>query len=160
MKDLYSMYKYVFLILLIFLNTTQTGAQVSNNTSGNDIYNQYGSVSYSIGESFYIQKGSRISSSEGIQNNNIDNTNPIKSTIKVSIFPNPTSEFVHLNFQNNYSNNLSYKIYNNQGNELLHGRIQNANTQISLTQLPASVYLLKVYVEQEEMKSIKIIKIN
>lgn len=154
------MYKYVFLILLILTNKSNSEAQVSNNASGNDIFNQYGSVSYSIGELFYVEKGSSISASEGMQNGITINPVKTKSSIKVSIYPNPTSEFVHLNFQNEYSNSLSYKIYNNLGNELLHGRIQNANGQISLTQLPASIYLLKIYVEQVEMKSIKIIKIN
>lgn len=154
------MRKYALLIILTILYRSQTEAQISNNASGNDIFNYAGSIAYSIGEPFYIQKGSRITASEGIQNNNTNNTNATKSSFKVSIYPNPTSEFVHLNFQNEYSNNLSFKIYNNLGNELLHGRIQNTNTKISLTQLPASIYLLKVYLEQEEMKSIKIIKIN
>lgn len=154
------MYKYVLLTLLILINNAHTEAQITNNASGNDIYNNYGSVSYSIGESFYIQKGSKLSSSEGIQNNNANNTNPIKSTIKVSLYPNPTRQFINIKIQNDYSNNLSYKIYNNVGNVLLHGIIQNTNAQISLTQLPASIYLLKVYLEQVEVASIKIIKIN
>ena len=62
------MYKYVFLILLILTNKSNSEAQVSNNASGNDIFNQYGSVSYSIGELFYVEKGSSISASEGMQN--------------------------------------------------------------------------------------------
>lgn len=154
------MYKYVFLILLILTNRYQTEAQVSNNALGNDIQSQYGSIAYSIGELFYVQKGSKFSSSEGIQNSYTNNLNGIHSAIKLSIYPNPTSDFVHIKFPNDFSNSLTYKIYNNIGNELLHGSIQNTNAQISLTQLPASIYLLKVYLEQMEMASIKIIKIN
>jgi hypothetical protein len=154
------MYKYVFLILLILTNRYQTEAQVSNNASGNDLSNQFGSISYSVGEVFYIQKGSQYFLTEGVQNSITKNPSISKSTIKLSIYPNPTSDFIHFNFQNSYYSGLSYKIYNHIGNELLQGRIQSSNAQISLTQLPASIYLLKVYMEKEEMASIKIIKIN
>jgi hypothetical protein len=154
------MYKYVFLLLLIILNNAQSEAQISNNASGNDLSNQFGSISYSIGEIFYVQKGTQMNVFEGIQN--AVTINPVKSnaSIKVLVYPNPTSDLVHFNFKNSYTNTISYKLYNNLGNEILNGTIQNANTQISLNQLPASIYLLKVYMEKQEIECIKIIKTN
>jgi hypothetical protein len=154
------MYKYVFLFLLIILNNAQSEAQITNNASGNDLSNQYGSINYSIGEIFYIQKGAQQTSSEGVQNGNTINPVKSKSNIKVSVYPNPTSDFIHLNLKSGFSNNIFYKLYNNVGIELLNGSVQNISSQISLTQLPASIYLLKVFMEQQEIENIKIIKIN
>jgi hypothetical protein len=154
------MYKYVLLMLLIILNNAQSEAQISINASGKDISNQYGSISYSIGEVFYVQKGSQQNLTEGIQNSMSVNSSKSKLPFKISIYPNPTSDIVHFNFQNTYSINISYKLYNNIGNELLNGSIQNISSKISLTHLPASIYFLKVFMEQQEVESIKIIKIN
>ena len=154
------MHKYVLIIILIFTNNSQTEAQISNNASGKDLSNQYGTISYSIGEQFYVQKGTYYTLSEGVQYGNNNNYKPNSSTIKISIYPNPTSNLIKFQIQNTYSNNLSYRIFNNIGHELLYGRIENTNTPISLTQLPASIYLMKVYLEQQEVESIKLIKIN
>ena len=44
------MIKYILLLISIFLNLSYTKAQSSNNASGNDIYNNYGSIAHSVGE--------------------------------------------------------------------------------------------------------------
>lgn len=154
------MYKYILLILLILTNRSQTEAQISTNASGNDIYSQYGVVSYSVGELFYTQKGSELTSSEGLQNGASIHSSHHKSLIKIAIYPNPTVDLVYFKFQNSTVNNLSYKIYNETGNVLIQGTITNANTSVSLGQLPSSVYVCKVFKEQAELTSLKIIKIN
>jgi hypothetical protein len=153
------MYKYVFLFLLIILNNAQSEAQITNNASGNDIKNNYGSIAYSVGELFYVQKGIQNTSSEGIQNGITINTIENKSTIKVSIYPNPTSDLIFFKVQNLYFDNLKFKIYNSIGIELLNGRIQNTITSFSISHLPPSIYLCKIYRDQVEMLTYQIIKI-
>ena len=138
------MCRYVLLILLIFLINTHTEAQMSNNASGNDLSNQYGSVSYSIGEVFYIQKGAQFNVLEGIQNGTMIFPGKMNSRIKVFIYPNPTTDFVYFKIQDLNFNNLTYSVYNNIGYELLKGRIQNTSTTVSLSQLPASIYIFKI----------------
>jgi hypothetical protein len=154
------MCKYVFLILLILTNKTHSEAQISNNVSGKDISNQFGSIAYTIGEVFYVQKGSQYFLTEGIQNG--ITINPVKSnsSIKVSVYPNPTSDFINFKVQNLFFNNLSFILYNDIGHELLKGTILNSNTTVSLSQFPSSVYLIKIYRNQTEMAVYKIIKIN
>ena len=154
------MCKYVCIILLIILNNSQTGAQVSNNASGNDIYNNYGSVSYSIGELFFVEKGSQYTLAEGMQNGITINPVKTKSSIKVSIYPNPTNDLVYFKVQNLNFEKYSYKIYNSYGIELLTGRILNVNTSLSLIHLPSSIYLCKIYKDQFEILTYQIIKIN
>jgi hypothetical protein len=138
----------------------QSEAQISNNASGNDLSNQFGSISYSIGEVFYVQKGSQMNVFEGIQNGVTMNPIISNSSIKVSVYPNPTSNFINFKVQNLYFNDLSFILYNDIGHELLKGRIQNTIESVSISQFPASVYTLIVYRNQKEMTNIKIIKIN
>lgn len=154
------MLKYALLTLLIFLNSTLSEAQNSNNASGNDLLNSYGSVTYSVGEVFYVQKGAKYTLSEGVQNARMTHANRNNASFKVSVYPNPTSDFLNFKVQDLFFDNLAYTIYNETGKELLNGKIQNANTIVSLSQLPASVYLCKVYRDQVEMTTLKIIKIN
>jgi hypothetical protein len=154
------MYKYVFLILLILTNRYQTEAQISNNASGYDLSNQSGSISYSVGEVFFVQKGLQYFLTEGVQNGITINPVKTNSSIKVSVYPNPTSDFINFKVQNLFFNNLSFILYNDIGHELLKGAILNSNTTVSLSQFPSSVYLIKIYRNQTEMAVYKIIKIN
>jgi hypothetical protein len=114
----------------------------------------------SYGEVFFYTKGDYYASNEGVQNGMT--INPIKSinNIAVSIYPNPTSDVVFFKVQDLYYNNLAYKIYNNVGIEILNGRIVNSNTYVSLRQLPASTYVIKVYRAYEESISYQIIKVQ
>jgi hypothetical protein len=154
------MRKYVLLIILTIFLRSHTEAQISNNASGNAISNNYGSITYSIGELFYVEKGSQYTLAEGIQNGITINPINTKSSIKVSIYPNPTSDLVYFKVQNLNFHNYSYKIYNSYGIELLHGRIQNMNASASLSHLPPSIYLCKIYRDQFEILTYQIIKIN
>ena len=154
------MIKYILLLISIFLNLSYTKAQSSNNASGNDIYNNYGSIAHSVGEVFYVQKGTKYTLTEGMQNGITINAIHKLSTIKVSIYPNPTSDFVHFRVQNLYFKNLAYKIYDALGKELLNGNIIDANTSVSLSHLPASIYIIKIYRDVEEIQNYQIIKIN
>ena len=153
------MRKYALLIILTILYRSQTEAQISNNASGNDIFNNAGSIAYSIGELFYVEKGAHNTTTEGIQNGITINPVNNKSSIKISIYPNPTSDYVYFKVQNLFYENYSFKIYNSNGTELLHGRIQNMNTSVSLSHLPPSIYLCKIYRDQLEMLTYQIIKI-
>jgi len=154
------MSKYILLVLLFFIHNVQSEAQISNNASGNDLSNQFGSIAYTIGEVFYIQKGSQFFLTEGIQNGITINPIISNSSIKVLVYPNPTSDFINFKVQNLFFNNLSFILYNDIGHELLKGAILNSNTTVSLSQLPSSVYLIKIYRNQTEMAVYKIIKIN
>ena len=154
------MRKYVILFIITILYRSHTEAQISNNVSGNTISNNYGSISYSIGELLYVEKGSQYTLIEGIQNGIAINLVKSNSSIKVAIYPNPTSDQIYFKVQNLNFDNYSYKIYNTNGIELLNGRIQNVNTSVSLSQLPPSIYLCKIYRDQLEMLTYQIIKIN
>jgi hypothetical protein len=156
------MSKYAILTFLTtILNASLLHAQSTTNVSGNTIYTPYnGSIAYSIGEQFYIQKGTIYHISEGIQNGIAINPIQDKNNIHVSIYPNPTSEIINFKVQDYNFYPIAYKIYNNTGQELINGRIIHYNTSVSLKQLPASIYIVKLFNDREEIMTYQIIKIN
>ena len=75
---------------------------------------------------------------------------------KIDVFPNPTGQFLTLNFTDNNNNQKQVTIYNLTGIELLKYSTNN-NTTINVESLPAGLYLLKV-LEEDKFRIIKFIK--
>jgi hypothetical protein len=150
----------VLILLNIYLSTQHVTAQRTLNASGVTINSPNGIVSLSIGEVFFENKASMFSQSEGIQNGIIINPIKNKSALKVAVYPNPTTDLLYFKIQDLYFNNLSYKIYNEAGIELLQGNITSSTSNVSLKQLPASIYLIKIYRNLGEIISYQVIKIN
>ena len=136
--------------------------QQSVASSGGDASNTEGSVSYSVGQDIY--SGSQSESgevSEGIQQpyeifvlTGLD----VKGVnLKFSIYPNPTSDILILETEFE-EQDLTYQLYDINGKILQNNNIVNDQTKIDLSEYNTSVYLLIVRVNNEELKSFKIIK--
>jgi hypothetical protein len=134
--------------------------QSTNNSIGGDYFNQSGTVSFTIGEICYQNKGVNYTLIEGIQNGYTINPNSKHAAINVSIFPNPTSDLIYFKVQNLYFDKLVYSVYNNLGIELLNGQITNQAIYVSLKQFPAAVYLINIYREKAIIMTYQVIKIN
>jgi hypothetical protein len=130
------------------------------NSSGVLIQSNFGSISVSIGEVFYLNKGSSYSISEGIQHGIVINKILTNSNIHILVYPNPTNDLIFFKVENYNFQNLTYQLYNILGFELLNGRITGTASFISIKQLPPSVYYLKIYRSENVMATYKIIKIN
>ena len=141
------------------------------NASGSDVSGNSGSVTYSIGQVFFSHKdNNNYQMSEGIQqgilegnSNNEDSDIPeevVSTDIEILIYPNPTTDYVTLKSGGfEYNNELSsYQLYNYQGKLLQQNIIQQTNTQIDLSHLSSSIYLLQVFVEEKLWKTFKILK--
>lgn len=78
--------------------------------------------------------------------------------IDVQCYPNPTSNIVHINSQSFENQNIILSIFDIHGrlirNEILH----QTDNQISIRDLPVGVYLFNLSNENQNVKSIKIIK--
>jgi hypothetical protein len=133
-------------------------AQQSLNSSGTLIQSNFGSISVSIGEVFYLNKGSSYSISEGIQHGIVINKIHTNSNIHVLVYPNPTDDIIYFKVENYNFQNLSYQFYNILGIELLNGKITGTGSFISIKQFPDEVYYLKLYRSKTEFVTYKIIK--
>lgn len=134
--------------------------------AGGDATGSSGTATYSIGQIFYTYNGlsSIYNVAQGIQHEEFDKA-PIKPEIvkpllEISIFPNPTSDFVNLNMKGVELANgqQSYQLYDIQGRLLKQGIIDQNEIQVSLNNLRRSIYILRIYDNKEVVKTFKILK--
>lgn len=134
--------------------------------SGNNASGSSGTVSYSIGQVFYTYMGleSSYSITQGVQQLEKDKNLGIpevdKPTTEIYVFPNPTTDYVNVSLKGTELENLdrSYKLYDIQGRLLKQNTISQTETQVSLSNLSSSIYILVVYVDNKVLKSFKILK--
>lgn len=148
---------------LLFLSFRVNG-QESINTSGQNATGTGGSVSYSVGQLVYttntsssngtvaqgVQQPYEISVVLGIENPEIN--------LLMTVFPNPTNDFVTLRIDNSEINSLTYQLYDLNGKQFLVGEITATEMQISTGNLPSSIYFLNVTDKDKTIKTFKIIK--
>lgn len=132
--------------------------QSSFNCSGENVKSSFGSVSYSIGESFYVIKGVDYKVNEGVQVGYIINPISTAASLRISTYPNPTTDLVFFKVENLNFSDLSYMLYDAKGTLISKGRIVDSKSFISLKQLPPSIYFLKCFRGLSEEVSFKIFK--
>ena len=76
----------------------------------------------------------------------------------INAYPNPASQFVTLQLDQEFAGGLHYQLYDISGRLMLQGRTDAAQTRISLSELKPSVYFLKVLRNESEVKTFRIIK--
>lgn len=135
------------------------------NASGNDANGSSGTVSYSIGQVFYTYIGVSVYNvAQGIQHeenkDTLDTTENVKPNIDISVYPNPTTDFVKINIDGYvFGDEMgTYQLYDIQGKLLKQNTIDENETQINLNNLSKSIYILQVYIKNKFRKSFKIIK--
>lgn len=165
----------LFIVILFFLSFTNYSQNTQANTTnimetiisaGNNATGNSGSVTYSIGQIFYTYIGESVYNvAQGIQHqegqqaiNTPDNN--IEANIEILVFPNPTTDFVNLSMEGLELENqqLTYQLYDIQGRLLKQSQIDQTKTQINLSGLSPSVYILRVNVNDKDLKTFKIIK--
>ncbi len=152
--------KNIIFSAIFLVNWLNLSSQVSVLALGENIATIYGSISYSVGEVFYTNKGSGSAQSEGVQHTYTIHAVNNGSTLHVALYPNPTSDLLFFKVENlNYAE-LSYKIFNVSGTLLRTGIISDHSTSVSLNNLPSGTYLIKINRGYTEEKSYKIYKIN
>lgn len=136
------------------------------NASGSNATSSAGTVTYSIGQLFYTYIGASVYNvAQGIQHEESTETlstieKGVEPEIEINIFPNPTVDFVTLNMQGLENSNepQSYQLFDLQGRLLLQNIINETETQISLSNLMPSLYILRVNANDKVLKTFKILK--
>jgi hypothetical protein len=162
-------------MLILFFSFQAIGQnnQVNNNnimetinTSGNNATGSSGSISYSIGQVFYTYIGDQsvYNVAQGIQHQelikSLNVVDTIDSKAEVFVFPNPTADFVNVNLKgfDLVTGQQSYQLYNLQGRLIKQNAIDQIQSQVSLNNLPPSIYILRIYVNNKVLNTFKIIK--
>jgi hypothetical protein len=155
--------KYVLSFLLILV-LTKLQAQEAISVSGGNFAGSSGSVSYTVGQVANVtNSGSTGTVSQGVQQPfEIFIVSGLEEAVGVDLeietYPNPSSGIINLKVNNYKLTDLSYKLYNLNGDLIQHGKILNKETAITLEKLPPAIYYLRIIDNQKELKSFKIIK--
>ena len=151
------------LIGALLLIATQLQAQETTTSSGGNATGTNGNVSYTIGQVVYTTNtGTTGSIAQGVQQPyeiqtvlGIDNFN---INLQMTVFPNPTTNWLQLDIKNYGFEKLSYQIFDINGKLVLQSKISTEATTISMENLSTNIYLLKVLDNNKEVKTFKIIK--
>ncbi len=161
MLKLFTMKFRFFILFSLTISAVFTQANIVS--SGTSISNSSGSFSNSIGQIDYISVSSNGGSlNQGNQQafeifeSNLNENSNIQ--LSAFVYPNPTNNFVLLKIQEIEIKNLSYRVFDSEGKEISSNSISNLETKISFSQLSSGTYFIKVFQENSEIKSFKIIK--
>lgn len=154
-------------IVVLLLKCAVLFAQEKVLTSGNEISGQGGTLSYSVGQIFYLtSESSGYSISESIHQPyeiSVLNSYVIPEIINLTcnVFPNPAEHYLKLNFNDPYPEQfsaLSYLLYNSSGRLLIRKDGLAPDNYIDLTEYEQGAYLLSVTFNNHKLKIFKIIK--
>jgi len=150
-----------FLLFVLFFSNNFFSQQAIV-PSGGDHSGSGGSMSFSLGQSSYTTNNaaSGESNAEGVQHAYeiyaYSTVNELNSSVNINISPNPTPDI--LNIHINDFKSYSYSLHEWNGKVLISDKLINENTNLNLQKLARSTYLLKVFNENQFVKSFKIIK--
>lgn len=156
--------KIILLLLLALFSFNLEGQTVHSvlSASGGDASGTGGSIAYSVGQIVYTTNtGTSGSIAQGIeQAYEIYSVgiNDSKLTISLSIFPNPTSDFLTLKIQDYLNENLQFQLVDENGKLISNDQITALETQIEMRALSRASYFLNILKNNEIMQSFKIIK--
>lgn len=152
-------------LLLLTMGITALQAQQSTNASGGNATGAGGSASYSVGQVAYTYvSGTSGSSNQGVQQpyeffvTGIDVQKDI--TLAMTVFPNPVQSTLNLKVENQDLENLSYQVYDVNGQLLLNEKVSSTLTSVPMQSYSAGTYLLKVINKQKALKTFTLIKNN
>jgi hypothetical protein len=153
--------KTIFFIIAITYCSGLLSQQVVA-TAGSTLVNSSGGISYTLGEgiSQTISAGD-VTLTQGFQQSNlfVSLVSEIKdSGLSIFIFPNPTSGIIKLKIEKEPLPGMQYLLFDNSGKLISQKKVESYETEVSLCQLQAGVYFLKVQTGTAELKTFKIVK--
>ena len=147
--------------LLSFSMNAQTSHQVLSATGG-DATGSGGTVAFSVGQIVYTTStGTTGSVAQGVEQAYEISSVGIKETalnISLSIFPNPTSDFLTIKVEDYNNEALSYNLIDEQGKSVLNEQITNQDTQVAMSTLARGIYFINVLQANKKIQTFKIIK--
>lgn len=152
-----------YVAFLFSIGMLSTNAQENTVSSGGDASGAGGTVSYSIGQSFYITSTDTSGSvSQGVQQpyeiQVLLGVEEHEINLYAKTYPNPTTDRINLSIGNTNTDGLTYQLYDYTGKILSNGKINSENTSIPMYNHPNATYLLSISKENKTIKTFKILK--
>lgn len=154
--------KFIVVFLMLF-SMLGLKAQETTDASGGEASGSGGMVSYSVGQIVYTtSSGTNGSVAQGVQQPyeisvvlGIEEANGIHL---MTVFPNPTTNFVVLKVENYVVTDLIYQLIDTNGRLIESKKILGEATTVDINNYPATIYFLQVLDNNKAIKTFKIIK--
>lgn len=155
------MKKITLVVFILFSTHLVYAQQQAIITAGGEATGSGGTSSYSIGQLVLNNSNGSGSVSGGIQQGFefISSTLELSTIqLKLALYPNPITDYVILALTDASLKNLNYSLYDILARTISKGQINESNIRISMDHLEMGTYILKVYKNNNELKTFKIIK--
>lgn len=142
----------------------QTNAQNVISTAGENFKNDKANIQWTLGENTVetVLKND-IALTQGynqptievkalLTNDNID--------FNCNVYPNPTNDYLVIDLKNKDVANTSYELLDPDGKRILQNELSQTLNYLSLKNIPAGYYLLKIHDQNQKSQIFKIIKTN
>ena len=158
------MKKKIGFLLFVICGSVICNAQQALSTAGGEATGTGGTVSYTLGQAV----NNTITSTSGTVMQGVQQPFEILVvtgieeakgiSLEISVYPNPTSNFLRLKVANVKLEKLSYQLYDINGSLLGSNEIVGKETIIQTGNLAPAAYYLRISDNQREVKTFKIIK--
>lgn len=154
-------YKIIVIAVFLLGNLLSMGQQ-NIAATGSYFENNEFSVSWGVGElaietfssgNYIVTQGFQQSK---LEVTNIDNTNSEFDYIEV--YPNPTSDFVYLNFKDKAPLACEYQMIDTEGKVMNKQKITEQSVQVSFVNKKTGVYFMRIFSDKTLIKTFKIVK--
>lgn len=154
----------VLSVFSLFVLATTIEAQSFIPAAGGNASGSGGTVSYTIGQVVYTTvSGTGGNLTQGVQLPfEISVVTTIKEAsgiiLESSVYPVPAKDFVTLKVESYNTEYLSFKLYDMNGKLLQKNLVGGNETQIYLGEFSPGAYILKIFENNKEIKTFRIIK--
>ncbi|MES2396503.1 MAG: T9SS type A sorting domain-containing protein [Bacteroidota bacterium] len=153
--------KHFLIFIFLFCVVSAFRAQQGMVASGGDDIGVGGYMSLSVGQIDYltVTGSGEVFTTEGLQQPyEILTIEETENNAIISVYPNLSSDFVFLSILNMNIENMTYALYDVQGKLIEKQKVVVNQTSISLIDFANAIYLIRVFNNDNEVKSFKIIK--
>ena len=152
-------------IALFFIFSLAVQAQSNTVSAGGDAEGSNGSVSYSVGQVFYVTaEGENGNANQGVQQPfeifvTLTNSQFLNDLTKITLLPNPAVDRVILSLNGIPSfEGYYYNLTDITGKIINKGFINSNDTTLDVSSLPGACYFLNVFQNNMAIKSFKLLK--
>lgn len=153
--------QYFLIFCFLFWVIADFYAQQGIVASGGDDIGVGGYMSLSIGQIDYltVTGSGEVFTTEGLQQPyEILTIEETENDPIITVYPNLSSDFVFLSVLNMNFENMTFALYDVQGKLIEKQKVVDSRTSISLIDFAKAIYLIRVFNNDNEVKSFKIIK--
>jgi len=153
--------KQLYLCLLFIWIFSPIYSQLNTVSSGGNISNSSGSISFTFGQVFMNNlEGDNGVINEGVQQPYTSEiiTGVELNEIQLQLFPNPTSDIAIIKVASEHIGLLNYSLFDETGRLIITNQINSSESTIALAKLASGIYILNVRNSSQTIKSFRIIK--